>query len=336
MQILIIKLGAMGDVLRTTSLLKPLRGTYGKAKITWVTKKNSIPLLEKNPLVGDIVLIGNALKSSLNNKVFDLVLNFDDEEKACALASQVKAKRLVGAYLKDGTFTYTDDSAAWFDMGLISKHGKVEADRRKAANKRTYQDIHFSMLGLKDPKAYPPLLIIGNREKKFALEFAKRNGIKKGDKVIGFNTGAGGRWQDKKLSIKQTVELIGKIAKKTKAKMILFGGHEESGRNKEIVEKSKVPLIDAGCNNTLRNFAALVGLCDVVVTSDSLAMHIAIALGKKVVTFFYPTSAAEIELYGRGKKIIAKGKSYCSYEAVCKHPPKWDIGEIADAAISLL
>jgi heptosyltransferase-2 len=78
-------------------------------------------------------------------------------------------------------------------------------------------------------------------------------------------------------------------------------------------------------------FASLVNLCDVLVTSDSLALHIGIAMKKKVVCFFYPTSAAEIELYGRGIKIIGKGKDYCSYKAKCDYPPKWDVNEMVKA-----
>ncbi len=336
MQILIIKLGAMGDVLRMTSILKPLKKKYPNAHITWVTKKSSVELLESNSLVDKIVLIGDALKGRFKGKEFDLVVSFDDEREACSLASQVKSKKLVGAYLKNGKQTYTEDPAPWFDMGLISKYGKAEADKRKAANKKTYQDIHFSMLGLKNPQNYPPILILNENEEKSAKDFVKKHGVGKNDKVIGLNTGAGGRWQDKRLSVEQTVKLIEKISKEKRVKLLLFGGPDEEARNKEIIKKSKMPVIDAGCHNPIREFAALVDLCSVVVTSDSLAMHIAIALGKNVVAFFYPTSAAEIELYGKGIKTVAEGRSYCSYQAVCTHPPKWDVDKIADAAISLL
>lgn len=335
MEILIIKLGAMGDVLRMTSILKPLREKHPGSVITWVTKGGSEQLLEGNPAVDHVVLIGGAGKG-LGGKAFDLVLSFDDEEDACALASGVNSKKIVGAYLKDGKAAYTEDSALWFDMGLISRHAKAEADRRKAANEKTYQEIHFSILGLKNPEKYPPILILNEKEKAFARSFAEKHGIGKGDRVIGVNTGAGGRWRDKKLSVRQTAELIDQLNKAQKVNILLFGGPGEEGRNKEILRGVHTGVIDAGCGNSVREFAALVGLCDVLISSDSLAMHIGIALKKKVVAFFYPTSAAEIELYGKGKKVIAKGKSCCSYQAVCTHPPEWDVGKIAGAALSLL
>jgi len=335
MEILIIKLGAMGDVLRMTSILRPLKEKYEGARIAWVTKKESEKLLEGNPYVDEIMLIGDAVKKT-EGRDFGLVLSFDDEEDACALASGVGSKKIIGAYLKGGKSVYTEDSAFWFDMGLISRYGKAEADRRKAANRRTYQNIHFSILGLKDPTSYPPILVLSEEEKRFAERFAERHGIGKEDGVVGVNTGAGGRWQDKKLSVQQTVELIDSIREKTGAKILLFGGPGEEERNRDILKGAQAGVIDAGCGNSVREFAALVGLCDVLISSDSLAMHIGIALKKSVVAFFYPTSAAEIELYGKGAKIIAGGESYCSYQAVCAHPPEWDIVKMADAAISLL
>lgn len=335
-KILIIKLGALGDVLRTTSILEPLKKKHQRVKITFVTNKNAVVLLETNPLIDNVIAIDESPVVFLQNKIFDLVVSLDDQKEACSLASTVSAKRIIGAYLKEGRCVYTEDSALWFDMGLISYYGKEEADKRKATNKKTYQTILFSILGLSNPDQYPPKLFLQKAEEDFASAFAQRHGIKKSEKVIGFNTGAGGRWKDKKLSVEQTVLLIDMLTTSTQARFLLFGGLDERERNCEILEKVKAPLIDTGCNNSLIQFATLLNLCDVVVTSDSLAMHIALALGKKVVAFFYPTSAAEIEIYGGGKKIIAEGKSYCSYESVCTYPPIWDIRRIANSALSLL
>jgi len=139
------------------------------------------------------------------------------------------------------------------------------------------------------------------------------------------------------LSVNETVELIDNIHNKlNNVKIILFGGPEEVKRNEEILNKIKNKVIDAGCDNSVSNFAALINLCDILVTSDSLAMHLGIALKKKVVAFFYPTSSTEIELYGRGVKIIGKGKSYCSYQSKCEYPPKWDIDKIIKSVKSLI
>lgn len=165
----------------------------------------------------------------------------------------------------------------------------------------------------------------------------KKNNIKSDDLIIGINTGAGGRWQDKKLSIEETTDLIDKLNDKIKnAKLLIFGGPEEKERNQKIKDAVKTSIIDAGCSNSLIEFASLVNLCSILITSDSLAMHIGIALRKKIVAFFYPTSANEIELYNPGVKIIGKGKSYCSYQTKCTYPPNWDIDEMVIAVKKLI
>ncbi|MBI2653399.1 glycosyltransferase family 9 protein [Candidatus Woesearchaeota archaeon] len=336
MNILVIKLGAIGDVIRTTSILSGLKEKYRNCKIDWVTKKESLDVLRNNNLIDNVYLINNT--KNMSNKAYDLVICLDDDFEACDLATKANSKRIIGSYLKNNQKTYTKDSHLWFDMGLISRFGKQEADELKAKNKLTHQEIMYKILGL-NYKKQEPILVLNQKDKDFANKFAQKNRIKDSDIVIGINTGAGGRWQDKKLSEKEAAELIDKlnnILKNKNIKIILFGGPEEVERNKKIKNLIKTRVIDAGCNNSLMEFAALISLCNILVTSDSLALHIGTALKKRVVAFFYVTSASEIELYARGIKIIGKGKDYCSYKAKCDYPPKWDIDEIINGVISLI
>jgi heptosyltransferase-2 len=140
--ILIIKLGAMGDVIRTTPLLHDLNGN-----IFWVTRRASIPLLPKD-LISNIFDIDNS--KHLDEFSFDIVICLDDEYEAASLATSVKKSELIGSYCNDsGELTYTESSSEWFDMGLISRFGKERADKLKMQNKKTYQEILFQMLGKK-------------------------------------------------------------------------------------------------------------------------------------------------------------------------------------------
>lgn len=332
MNILIIKLGAIGDVLRTTAVLPGLKNKNNNCKIYWVTKKESFGILKNNSFLEKIFLNGD---DELNQNNFDLIISLDDDLEACELASSLKTEKIIGAFFEKGERKYTNDSSLWFDMGLISKFRKKKADELKALNKETYQNILFKILEIDDDN-YEPILNLTEKELEFGKKFAKKNGIDENQLVIGINTGAGGRWQDKKLSIEKTVELINKINNNLDGKIILFGGPEEVERNKSILEKINFEIIDAGCDNTLMEFASLINLCDVLVTSDSLALHIGVALKKKIVSFFYPTSAQEIELYGRGIKIKGKGDSYCSYQIKCDDPPEWDIDEFVNGVKKLL
>ncbi|MBS3105495.1 glycosyltransferase family 9 protein [Candidatus Woesearchaeota archaeon] len=336
MRVLVIKLGAVGDVIRTTSILPGLKSKFMNCKIDWITKKGSFDVLKGNDLISKTFIINNNAKNQLKNKRYDLVICLDDDQEACELASKISSKEIIGSYLKKNQKTYTNNSSLWFDMGLISKFGKQKADILKAKNRKTYQSIIYGIIDL-NYKKQEPILSLNKKELDFGKRFAKKHGIKNSDLVIGINTGAGGRWQDKKLSEEKTAKLIDSLNKQIKnIKIILFGGPEEAERNKEIKKIAKTNVIDAGCGNSLMEFASLVNLCKVLVTSDSLALHIGVALKKKIVVFFYVTSANEIELYGRGIKIIGKGKDCCSYKPRCYYTPKWDIGEIVDAVKKLI
>lgn len=310
MKILIIKLGAIGDVLRTTSILYGLKKKYN-GEIYWIVKRNAVDILEDNEFIDKILVFGDKIEEE-----FDLVVSLEDNEEGCDVVKNIKYKKIIGVYPENNEIKYT--LSGWFDMSLISKFGKERADELKAKNKKTYQQLIGEMLDIEPSES---ILNLTKKERKFSEKFAKENDISKDELVIGLNTSAGGRWQLKKLSIEKTIELANKLNKELKAKVVLFGGKEEVERNKETKKGVDFDIIDAGCDNSLLEFSALVNLCKVVVTSDSLALIIAVALKKKVVCFFGPTSAAEIELYGLGKKIVPNLGCVCCYKKQCDKKP---------------
>ena len=171
------------------------------------------------------------------------------------------------------------------------------------------------------PKNPEPILILDEDEKKFAEHFIEKNKLIHDKPLIGINTGSGGRWQYKKWGIENTSLLINRIIEELNSDILLLGGPEEAERNQRIKSLVKYPVFDSGTNNTIRQFASLINLCDLIITSDSLAMHIAIALKKAVIVFFGPTSSAEIELYGRGIKIESPIECVCCYLTKCAKSP---------------
>ena len=69
--------------------------------------------------------------------------------------------------------------------------------------------------------------------------------------------------------------------------------------------------------NTLREFAGFLSFLDLVVSYDSLTMHLALALDKMTVVLFGSTSPQEIELYGQGQKIFAGVDCSPCFKAQC-------------------
>lgn len=271
---LIIKLGAMGDVLRTTSILHVLEGP-----VTWVTRESSVPLVERSPGIAELLTFEQA-PEALRGRSFDRVACLDDEPEACALVDMVSWKERIGLYLEGGKVTYTESAASWNDMGLQSRFGKERADELKRLNRRSYQELLFEMFGAtfrgeEYLTGWEPLVAPRRR--------------------VGIEMRADARWRWKRWI-----------------------------RYPELAER----LQQEGCDvfffehrSDLRHFIADVNACGTVVTGDTLTMHIALALKKRVISVFGPTSAPEIHGYDRMTAVVSPIECICCYLKDCDKDP---------------
>jgi heptosyltransferase-2 len=143
MNVLILKLNATGDVVRTTPLLRRLT-----ASVTWVTAAVNITMLDD--IWSGLRCISWEDRARATDRGYDLLVNLEDEAETAAFAREIRHDRLFGAYLSEaGDVQYTDDAARWFDMSLISRFGRKRADELKFQNRSTYQDIIFEGLGMR-------------------------------------------------------------------------------------------------------------------------------------------------------------------------------------------
>jgi heptosyltransferase-2 len=142
MSVLIIKLGATGDVVRTTPLLRRLEGP-----VSWITTGNNLALLKG--IDRQVRCVSWENRRRVTDATYDLVINLEDDWQTSSFLKELKFKQLFGAHLNgDDQLAYTSDSRGWFDLSLISAYGREEADGLKLLNRRTYQELIFEGLGL--------------------------------------------------------------------------------------------------------------------------------------------------------------------------------------------
>jgi ADP-heptose:LPS heptosyltransferase len=140
MKTLIIKLDATGDVVRTTPLLHRLAG-----QMTWLTAAKNMALFER---LGNLQCFSWEQRDLMSDLAYDFVINLEDRLDVAQFAQSIRFKQLFGAYVdRRNALSYTDDSRPWFDLSIISRHGKAQADRVKFENRRTYQELIFDGLG---------------------------------------------------------------------------------------------------------------------------------------------------------------------------------------------
>jgi lipopolysaccharide heptosyltransferase II len=142
MNVLIIKLGATGDVVRTTPLLHWLKG-----QVTWVTAAKNTVLL--SGVKDNLRCLSWEESQKARDVQYDLAINLEDTLDVAEFLKSVECREVFGAYADGGNLLrYTKNSARWFDLSLISVYGKKEADNRKFRNRRTYQEMVFAGLDL--------------------------------------------------------------------------------------------------------------------------------------------------------------------------------------------
>ena len=143
MNTLIAKLGATGDVVRTTPLVRRLG-----SEIVWLTEAKNVVLLRG--LEEEVECFSWEERELIPTRKYDLLINLEDTLEVASLLRKYEVDEWFGAYAEaDGTLKYTGNSSAWFDLSLISSHGRKEADGLKLLNRRTYQDLIFEGLGLR-------------------------------------------------------------------------------------------------------------------------------------------------------------------------------------------
>src|SRR4030095_15853584 len=125
MSVLIIKLGATGDVVRTTPLLRRFDGP-----VSWITAEKNLALLQG--IDREVRCVSWENRRRVADTAYDLVINLEDDRESSSFLKELKFKQLFGAHLNgDDQLAYTSDSRDWFDLSLISTYGGKEADRLK-------------------------------------------------------------------------------------------------------------------------------------------------------------------------------------------------------------
>jgi heptosyltransferase-2 len=294
-KILIIKLGAIGDVIRTTPLLHRIWQNRRTREVWWLTEYPSVV-----PAKVDKVLKMD-FKSALilQNTEFDWVINLDKDYEACALTASLKANQ------KDG-FTLVDGKPAPLNERAEHKFITGIFDSENKKNTKSYPEEIFEICGWEFKQEQYIL-----DEKKFKWNID--NGEKK---IIGLNTGCGGRWTSRLLPDKTWIELIKKLQQKGYYPLLL-GGQQEHYRNDYLANATNAAYLG---HFELDKFISLVGQCDLVVSAVTMGAHIAIGLRKPLVLINNIFNAKEFELYGRGEVIEPTRPCQCFFSATCTNP----------------
>jgi heptosyltransferase-2 len=293
----LIKLGAAGDVLRTTPLLRALAATTPATRLLWVTHHPD--LLPASAC--EAVPVSPATLGRLQSTHFDFCWNLDKDVEACAFAGLVQAEDKRGFVLRDGV-PWPATPTAWH------KFATGVDDGLSRANTKSYPEEIFEIVGMPYGREEYWLREPSGAASRAAAERLPGRGW------IGLNTGAGSRWTSRIWPASRWLELCA-LLRNAGLKPVLLGGPDEDALNRALAT-------DSGCLypgvNPLETFYALLHRCQAVVSGVTQAMHLAIGARVPLVLINNIFNPHEFELYGRGAIVGPARPCDCYYHSVCR------------------
>ena len=292
-KILFIKLGAIGDVIRTTPLIEKYKKEHGNCHFSWITHS---PQVVPKDEVDVIYKWDESSVSFLANQEFDIAINLDKDKEACMLLSLINAREKFGFLWQDGHInTATDKAEHKLITGIF--------DHISKKNTLNYLEEIFEICHFEFNKEEYMINLNESLSEKWKDKLGR---LANGKIIIGLNTGCGLRWKTRLWPKEYWVELI-KDLEKQGYFCLLMGGPDEDEMNRYYQSQTDATYLGTF---SLEEFIAITNNAEIIVTPVSMMMHIALALKKQLMLFHNIFNVHEFELYGRG--IIIEPTSGCN------------------------
>lgn len=312
--ILVVHLGALGAVVRSTSILRAIKRKYPSSMVTWVTDSPAHHLLKNHPAIDRVFVTSESDLLQLGAMQFEVALVIDKSLKAVGILNRTSVDQVYGfkAHPRNGAIVPATSAAEELWQLGLNNHKKF------FENQKAESQLIIEALELGDFRRDDYWLPLSSEEDHESL-LRREQWLKARDKnlIVGLNTGCSHVIPYKKLSVTYHRDLILRILSDfPDAEIVLLGGPEDSERNIQIAQG--LPVISSQTESGLRDGLVSVAACDVVITGDSLGMHMAISQKKQVIAWFGPTCAQEIDLYDRGFKVRAQSPCSPCWKRTCE------------------
>jgi len=313
-RILLIKIGAIGDVILAVPSIRALRNSFPGAFISVLVDKESRHILKKCPYVDSLILCDRKGKDKgikglirisgiIRRSFFDISIDLQNNRFSHVLAWLGTVRRRYG--YNNGKLGFLLNNGLRYKK---IKTGPLE-EQFRVLKKAGVNTIGAS----RRLEIWP-----GREDFLYVDNLLKDAWVREGQPLIGINIG--GRWKTKRWPLKYFARLSDMLAAKDMRVVVTASkGEEALARDLEGAIRGKV--INAAGKTTLPQLAALVKRCKVFVTGDSAPMHIASSMGTNFVALFGPTDAKRhLEPTDKGRVIQKDVRCGPCYKPGCKKP----------------
>ena len=309
--ILIIRLGAVGDVIRTLPALTALRRLFPEGKISWIVEEGAAAFLVGHPLLDEVIVFPRkkmteglrrparlfqsfgALSELLRRiRGFDVTIDFQGLFKSGLIALLSGAKRRIGFAGRWGK-----------ELNFLFQTERIDLED----SDRSRVDMALRLVrALGEVRGLPePVVPIPEGDREWAEEtFAGKGG--KGGALIVVSPGTSRRGRYKRVPPYRLAEFIDRVRSVTDHRVVVAWGGGEEGLVDEIAKYS-CKGFEKAPPTSIKQLAALLAKADLLVSGDTGPMHLAAALGTPVVALFGPSPVDLNKPMGEGHVVLSKG-----------------------------
>jgi lipopolysaccharide heptosyltransferase II len=326
-KILVIKLVAIGDLVVALPTLRALKQDFPHAHLALMTTPRVREVVEGCPYLDEIIyydILGKdkgiigliKLIRILKGKRFDLALELDHYYRITSLITYLSGiKNRVG-----------------FDLPGQGRRGLITVKSPYLTNKHEVEAFleMANTVGAKNIQNTPTKLVpiwTSKKDEKDISLFFKQNKIKFDDFVVAMHPGTGPSAICRRWAVRRFATLADWLIKEYNAKVIFTGAPSEVELvNNILAFMQEKPIVAAG-RTSLKQLAEIARRCKLFISVDTGPLHVAAAMGTRVIGLYGPNIPSKWGPYGEGHLTIYKQlpcspctKQYLGQVSRCQNP----------------
>lgn len=290
-----IKPSSLGDVIHGLPTLAALRDRFPRAHIGWLVKRQWAGILERAEGLDAVWPLDPGLRGwaallpRLRAVRYDLVVDLQGLLRSALLGWLSGCPRRVG-------FAAGREGSSWF----YSQRVEVPDPQIHAV------DRYLLIAAALDARpSRSPEFRLGRRpgDREAVAAVLRDHGLRVDREWVA--VAVGGRWPTKRYPPESFAAVVDRIQTLGLGPVAFIGGSEDRPLVEAVRAAMRTAAVDLAGGTPLDLLPALLASASLLVTNDSGPMHVAAAVGTRVVALFGPTSPALTGPYGEGHRVLA-------------------------------
>ena len=319
MNILVVKLSAIGDVIHALPVSHAIKETYPEAHLTWVVEPPARELLVDNPYIDEILVfekkkfksLGGFLqnigpfKKRLQIRQYDAALDLQGLAKSAAIAW------LSGAPKRLGTCNMRELSNH-VSQPVVGPHAQGHIVER-------YLDVARALGCTVDEVVFP--MVVSERDVAISRAILQQAGVPEGIAYAVLAVGA--NWPNKRWPVKSYAALSDWLYSQKIIPVFIGGGTVDTGLVADIAAAAEIPPINLVGKTSLKQLAQIIREGKFTIGGDTGPVHLSAGLHQPTIMLMGPTDANRNGPYGQQQNAIEVDRP-CKYCWKCACPKGFD------------